>query len=162
MGSENTTGTAATYKYGLDGQRLEKTVSGSNTVLYQYGQTAKELLSENDLHKSQTADYIYLNGTPIGEVNPTTGGIYYTHTDRLGTPQKLTGPGISKTVSWSALFQAFGNTGSTISGSLVNQSLRLPGQSFDPETGRTRNYWHAAILSLLFCYASTGCTKQQS
>jgi len=92
--------------------------------------------SENDLHKGQTADYIYLNGRPIGEVNPTTGKLYFTHTDRLGTPQKLTDS--TQAVAWSATYQPFGNTVS-FSGTLSTQSLRLPGQQFDAETGYNHN-----------------------
>ena len=131
-----TTSTSATYKYGFTGERLEKTVAGSNPVIFQYGQAARELLSENDLHSGQTADYIYLNGRPVGEVNPTTGSIYATHTERLGTPQKLTDS--TKATAWSATYDPFGNT-FAFSGTLTNQSLRLPGQYFDPETGMNHN-----------------------
>ena len=134
--ASETTSTAATYKYGLTGERLEKTVSGSNPVIYQYGQSARELLSENDLHSGQRADYIYLNGSPVGEVDPVAGKLYFTHTDRLGTPQKLTDS--TKTVDWTATYNPFGNTVS-FGGTLTNQSIRLPGQYFDPETGMYHN-----------------------
>lgn len=127
---------SATYKYDYAGERLQKTESGSNPVVYQYGQAARELLSENDLHSGQVADYIYLNGTPIGEINPATAKFYCTHTDRLGTPQKLTDS--TKAVDWNATYQPFGNTVS-FSGTLTNQSIRLPGQYFDPETGMNHN-----------------------
>ncbi len=92
---------------------------------------------QNDLHKGQTADYIYLNGRPIGEVNPATGKLYFTHTDRLGTPQKLTDS--TQAVAWSALYQPFGSTGITATGTLTTQSLRFPGQEFDAETGLYHN-----------------------
>ena len=71
-------------------------------MVYQYGQAARELLSENDLHSGQVADYIYLNGSPIGEINPANGKFYATHTDRLGTPQKLTDS--TKAVAWTASY----------------------------------------------------------
>jgi RHS repeat-associated protein len=136
LASAATTSSSATYKYDLQGQRLEKAPPGVNPILYQYGQAAKELLSENDLHSGQTADYIYLNGRPIGEVNPTNGKLYYTHTDNLGTPQKLTDS--TKAVVWSATYQPFGGTVS-FSGTLTNQNLRLPGQYFDAETTMNHN-----------------------
>lgn len=131
---------SASYKYGFDGQRLEKTPSSGYPIVYQYGQAAKEILSENDLHSGQTADYIYMdpgrNSRPIGEVNPTSGDVYFTHTDRQGTPQAITDSG--QNVVWSAFYNPFGDT-SSFSGTLTNQSLRLPGQYFDPESGNNHN-----------------------
>lgn len=138
MASSQTTSSSASYKHDLDGQRIEKLPPGSNPILYQFGRTAGELLAENDLHNGQTADYIYLNGRPIGEVNPTNGKIYFMHTDRLGTPDRVTGSGF--TVVWNALYNPFGdNPIGGVSGTLATQSLRLPGQYFDPETGYNHN-----------------------
>jgi RHS repeat-associated protein len=131
---------SASYEYGFDAQRLLKTPSSGYPIVYQYGQAAKEILSENDLHSGQTADYIYMdpgrNSRPIGEVNPTSGDVYFTHTDRQGTPQAITDSG--QNVVWSAFYNPFGDT-SSFSGTLVNQSLRLPGQYFDPESGNNHN-----------------------
>ena len=126
---------AATYDYDLRGMRIEKALPGMHPVLYSYNRTSGALLAENDLNKGTAADYIYLNGRPIGEVNPTTGKLYFTHTDRLGTPQKLTDA--TQAVVWSALYQPFG--GATFSGTLATQSLRLSGQVFDAETGLYHN-----------------------
>ncbi len=138
MASSQTTSSSASYKYDLAGERLEKSPPGSYPILYQYGQAARELLSENDLHSGQTADYIYLNGRPIGEVNPTNGKIYFMHTDRLGTPDTVTDS--TKAVVWNAFYRPFGDNGiGGVSGTLANQSLRLPGQYFDPETGYNHN-----------------------
>jgi RHS repeat-associated protein len=136
MASAQTPSSSATYKYDLVGQRLEKALPGSNPILYQFSRTGGQLLAENDLHKGQTADYIYLSGRPIGEVNPTTGTLYFTHTDRLGTPQSLTAS--TQAVAWHTTYQPFGGT-SLITGPLVVQSLRLPGQQFDPESGFNHN-----------------------
>jgi len=136
MASAQTSSSSATYKYDLVGQRLEKTLPGSNPILYQFSRTGGELLAENDLHGGTTADYIYLNGRPIGEVNPTNGSLYFTHTDRLGTPQSLTES--TQAVAWHTTYQPFGAT-SLITGPLVVQSLRLPGQQFDPESGFNHN-----------------------
>jgi RHS repeat-associated protein len=135
MVSASASGGSASYAYDLFGRRLEKLPSGGNTIMLQYaGLSPSLLLSENDLHSNQ-ADYIYLNGRPIGEVNPSAGNLYYTHTDALGTPQYLTNG--SQTVVWSATYKAFGNTQST-AGSIV-QNLRLPGQYYDTETGYHNN-----------------------
>jgi RHS repeat-associated protein len=138
MASSQTTSSSASYKYDLDGQRIEKLPPGSNPILYQFGRTAGELLAENDLHAGQTADYIYLNGKPIGEVNPTNGKLYFMHTDRLGTPDTVTDS--TKAVVWNAFYRPFGDNGlGGVSGTLATQSLRLPGQQFDPETGYNHN-----------------------
>jgi len=139
-GATGPLGASATYEYGFDGQRLLKTPSSGYPITYQYGQAAKELLAENDLHSGQTADYIYLdpgrNSRPIGQVDPTSGNVYYTHTDRQGTPQAVTDSGAN--VVWQAFYNPFGDTNS-FSGTLTTQSLRLPGQYFDPETGNNHN-----------------------
>lgn len=133
-------GSSATYEYGFEGQRLLKTPSSGYPIAYQYGQAAKELLSENDLHSGQTADYIYMdpgrNNRPVSEVNPTTGAIYFMDTGRLGTVEAATDN--SKAVVWSAQYNPFGDTGN-FSGTLTTQSLRLPGQYFDPETNNNHN-----------------------
>jgi len=133
-------GASASYEYGFQGQRLLKTPSSGYPIAYQYGQAAKELLSENDLHSGQTADYIYMdpgrNNRPVGEVDPTSGSIYFMHTGRLGTVQAVTDS--SKSVVWSATYNPFGDT-NAFSGTLTTQSLRLPGQYFDPETGNNHN-----------------------
>jgi len=85
-------GSSASYKYGFDGQRIEKAPPGTNPILYQYSRAANELLSENDLHQGHTADYIYMdpgrNSRPIGEVNPTTGALYFMHTNLRETPER--------------------------------------------------------------------------
>ena len=114
----------ASYAYNLAGQRIEKSLPGSNPILYQFSHTGGGLLAENDLHKGQTADYIYLNGKPIGEVNPTNGQLYFTHADGLGTPQALTDS--TQALAWYTTYQPFGAT-NTISGPLAIQSLRCRG-----------------------------------
>jgi RHS repeat-associated protein len=135
LASVTTPSSAATYKFDFTGQRLLKSLPGEHPVLYQYGVTDGAILSENDLNKGQTADYIYLNGRPVAEVNPSTSTLYFTHTDRLGTPQKLTDS--TQATTWSALYDPFGSA--TFGGTLGTQSLRLPGQYFDPETGLYHN-----------------------
>ena len=136
LASSTSTSQTASYEYDLAGQRIEKSLPGTYPILYQYSRTSGELLSENDLHSGTTADYIYLNGRPIAEVNPTNGKLYFTHTDRLGTPQALTDS--TQAVAWYTTYQPFGAT-NAIMGPLLVQSLRLPGQQFDPESGFDHN-----------------------
>ena len=59
----------------------------------------------------------------------------FLHADRLGTPQLATDS--SQNALWSTTYQPFGTTG-IISGS-ITQSLRLPGQYADVETGFNHN-----------------------
>lgn len=147
MAGAQTTSSLANYKYDFAGRRLEKVLPGRYPILYQFSRHGGELLAENDLHNGQTADYIYLNGRPVGEVNPTSGKLYFTHTDRLGTPQKLTDS--TKSVVWNALYQPFGSTGiAGITGTLATQSLRLPGQQFDTETGYHHNGFRDYVPTL--------------
>lgn len=131
--SASASGGSASYAFDLFGRRLEKLPSGGNTIMFQYA-GVNTLLSEDDLH-GNSADYIYLGGRPIGEVNPGTGALYYTHTDMLGTPQYVTNG--SAVVAWSATYKPFGDT-QTTSGSII-QHLRYPGQYFDSETGYNHN-----------------------
>ena len=135
-------GSSASYQYGFDGQRIEKAPPGTNPILYQYSRAANELLSENDLHQGHTADYIYMdpgrNSRPVGEVNPTTGALYFMHTNLREAPEKVTDSG--KNVVWSAQYNPFGDISTgKLSGTLTIQSLRLPGQQMDPETGNYHN-----------------------
>jgi RHS repeat-associated protein len=137
LGSASGGTLSATYIYGYDGRRLTKMFPGSSPITFQYGLNG-ELLAENDLNGGQAADYLYLNGQPIGEIEPNAGKLYFMHTDRLGTPQRATDS--SQAVVWNAYYQPFGANGTAgVSGALATQSLRLPGQYFDPETGFAHN-----------------------
>jgi len=138
MASATTTSTSATFKYDLGGERIEKAPPGVYPVLYQFSRASGELLSENDLHSGTRADYISLNGRPIGQVDPVSGNLYFTHTDRLGTPDTITNSG--KTAVWQAIYNPFGDTPvGGIVATLTTQSLRLPGQQFDAESGLNHN-----------------------
>ena len=99
-------GTTTTFNLTAGSNQLASIVTGSTTQNVT-NTAAGKLLSENDLHSGQTADYIYLNGKPIGEVNPTNGRIYFMHTDSLGTPDRVTDS--TKTVVWNAIYNPFGD-----------------------------------------------------
>ena len=64
-------------------------------------------------------------------------GIYFVHTDHLGTPQKLTDE--SGTIVWEADYSPFGD--GSLQVSAVTNNLRSPGQYFDAETGLHYNYF---------------------
>ncbi len=128
----NGTTTLGTYTYDALGQRLIKTAS-STTTHYQYG-LGGSLLEETN--PSETTDYIYLGGLPIGTFDPSGGGkLYFVHTDRMGTPMAATNS--AQSVVWATTYQPLGQT-QTVVGS-ITQNLRLPGQYFDGETGFNHN-----------------------
>jgi RHS repeat-associated protein len=129
--------TTASYVYGAFGERVAKTVGGS-TIVYGYGMDG-ELVEEN--YGATATDYISVEGWPVGmyvggTASAGTGGtVYYVHPDAQGAPALVTDD--SMATVWSANRQPYGTTG-TISGS-ITQNLRLPGQSFDAETGFHQN-----------------------
>jgi RHS repeat-associated protein len=126
----------AQYTYDAFGQRLVKVEPAiSTTTLYQYGQNGLLLEESNNQGNPASADYIYLDdGRPIAIVGP--GQFYYMHADRLGTPQLLTSS--TQATVWSATYEPFGQTSPVSTGATV-ESLRLPGQYFDAESGLNHN-----------------------
>jgi len=68
-------------------------------------------------------------------------GIYYYHTDHLGTPIMLTDA--NQQVAWDATYDPFGKA--TVTTASVTNNLRFPGQYYDSETGlhynMARYYW---------------------
>lgn len=158
-------GLSATYYYDLYGMRIEKAFTSGYPVYYTYlpattatplymapdaiaglqNNSYRPLLSENDLHSGQRADYIYLDpgidNRPIAEVDPYSGNVYVTQTDAPGTIDKVTGPGTSISPAWSATYNPFGDTNSiAVSDTFTAaQNLRMPGQYFDTETGLNYN-----------------------
>lgn len=81
-------------------------------------------------------DYVYLGDQPIATFTPGSSSLAFIHADRLGTPQKATNSG--QGFVWKANYLPFGelNAASSQTATLA-QSLRLPGQEFEAETG-----WH--------------------
>ncbi len=126
----------AQYTYDGFGQRLVKAFAGTPAAgtLFAYGQDGG-LLEETNISGAAQADYIYLDGTPIGDLAPASKTLSYLHTDHLGTPQLATN--IAKASVWAATYEPFG-WGNSVTGT-ITQNLRLPGQSFDSETGSYHN-----------------------
>jgi RHS repeat-associated protein len=123
---------AAQYTYDAFGQRLVKT--GASTTLYQYD-PGGHLLEEIGGDGNGLADYIYLEDLPVATLSPGAGQVYFLHVDRLGTPQAATDS--SQNVVWIGSYGPFGEM-STAPG-LIVQTLRMPGQEFDADTGLYHN-----------------------
>jgi len=120
-----------TYQYNALGQRVEKTV-GSTTTVFVYDE-AGHLIGAYTPSGGLIAENIWLHNRPVGVI--TSAGLYYVHTDQLGTPRVITNS--SKTIVWQWHSNPFGNGAPT--GSLT-YNLRLPGQYYDAETGHDYNY----------------------
>ncbi len=121
----------ANYTYDAFGRRFSKTLPTSQS-LFQYG-LSRELLEETNGTGGLVTDTIYLNGAPVADVTPN--GLYFLHTDRLGTLQAATTT--QQAVAWRAAYQPFGlNSGTT---GLLAQNIRFPGQYADAETGFYQN-----------------------
>jgi uncharacterized protein RhaS with RHS repeats len=93
------------------------------------------LLAEINSTGATLREYVYFEGLPLALITPT--GIYYYHTDHLGTPQFLTDS--TQTVVWQAHYDPFGRA-TVVTQGVVN-NLRFPGQYFDQETGLHYNYF---------------------
>jgi RHS repeat-associated protein len=96
---------------------------------------AGRLLGEYDEAGQAEREYVYLEGMPLALMAPN--GIYYYHTDHLGTPESLTDQ--DQAIVWQAHHDPFGRAGVTTQ-AVVN-ILRFPGQYFDAETGLHYNYF---------------------
>ena len=129
--SETGAPVAASYVYDAFGQRITK-IAGGSANSFTYGRD-QSLIEENDA--GFAIDYVYLNGRPVAEIQPSNGKLYFMHDDRLGTPQLATDA--TQNAVWSATYQPFGTTGSIAAS--VSQNLRAPGQYADLETGLDYN-----------------------
>lgn len=74
-------------------------------------------------------------GQPSGTLP--SNGLYYYHTDHLGTPRYLTDA--QQNIVWDADFKPFGEV--NILTNSIDNNLRFPGQYFDQETGQHYNYF---------------------
>lgn len=155
----------ARYAYGSLGERMAKTVYGSDGV----GRTSyslyreQRLAAETDAEGRITVHYIYLYGKPVAKVDivpdnstaahawravggaadGTVARLSAIHTDHLGVPQAMTDG--QQRVVWQARSDAFGaatvSYAAQVDGKPMEMRLRLPGQVYDPETGLHQNYY---------------------
>ena len=81
------------------------------------------------------ADAVKLVAT--GQTGGSAGGVFYVHTDHLGTPKVITDE--NQQVAWQADYAPFGEA--TVTTAAIENLLRFPGQYFDQETGLHYNYF---------------------
>ncbi len=146
--------TAGAYLYNAFEQRVQKTVGSAVTqfVFDRFG----HLLAEANGSGAAQKEYIWLDDMPVAPVDDTGAApvLYYIHTDQLGSPQKLTGPGGS--IVWDGGFDPFANPQFTSGGGVWGTSvwgsftwgadlslanLRFPGQYADAETALNQNWF---------------------
>ena len=133
----------ATYYYNGLGQRVRK-VTSNGTILYHYDLSGN-LISDTDATGKSIQDYIYLDSTPVAQINNNSNrdNIVYLHTDHLSTPRRATDA--TGKVIWSWEGKAFGasiaseDPDGDSTKTVIN--LRFPGQYYDAETGLHYNYF---------------------
>lgn len=116
-------GTTSTYGYDAFGMRLRAQVGTTPVRIITYGLNGGVLTETSAGTKT---DYIYLDGEPIGVLQPATSTVSYIHSDYLGTPQKATSA--AKAVVWNGAYNPNGLVTPTTS---INMNLRFPGQIQD-------------------------------
>ncbi|HEX7965807.1 MAG TPA: RHS repeat-associated core domain-containing protein [Gammaproteobacteria bacterium] len=127
-----TSTTVATFTYNGLGQRTGKaTTAGASLFVYD---ESGNLLGEYDSGGNLVQEHIWLDGRPIGVIDPV--ALYYVQTDQLNAPRAVTNA--SHSVMWNWNSDPFG-AGMPTGGLTYN--LRFPGQYYDAETGRNYNYY---------------------
>jgi RHS repeat-associated protein len=114
----------ARFEYDALGRRVKKVTPDRE---YRYLWEGGRLLAEAD--GEQTREYTFEEFAPTTQ--STDDGVYFYHTDHLGTPLELTDA--AGEVVWQGRCKAFGALES--SEGRVHQPFRLPGQYADQETG---------------------------
>ncbi|MEQ9450860.1 MAG: LamG-like jellyroll fold domain-containing protein [Pseudomonadales bacterium] len=126
-----------TYTYNALGQRARK-VAGTVDIDYIYGLQG-QLLGEY-VDGIVVREYVYANGTPIGQIDSAT---TWLHTNHLGTPRL--GTNSNGTIVWRWDSDPFGESTpfEDPDGDMtdVTVPLRFPGQYADVETGQYYNYF---------------------
>jgi RHS repeat-associated protein len=103
--------------------RLKATVGAGTPSVFNYDQSGNLLTETNS---GTETDYVYLDGTPIYAITPSTSALSAIHPDHLGTPQKATNS--SKAVVWTGNYDPNGKVTPTTS---ITMNLRMPGQYAD-------------------------------
>ena len=137
----NSAGAAAMlYATNALGQRVEKYLTG-NTALTQFSvdDESGHALGDYDSTSARIRETIWMDGMPVGVLNGSTGTLAYIEPDQLGTPRvAIDGTSNAAVWNWSPINDPFGETQPTGSLSL---NLRMPGQSYDAESGLNYNYF---------------------
>lgn len=128
--------TLAEYTYDAFGRRLARLGASTALNLFVYSFDGM-LLEQTDAQGNAQSDYIYLNGQPCATI-AADGNVFFLHDDRLGAPQLATDQ--AKKVVWSGDYQPFGMlNAATSQTAALAQSLRLPGQEFELDSGFYQN-----------------------
>jgi RHS repeat-associated protein len=127
------------YSYGINGlgQRVAKTSTALSTGGRRYAyDEAGRLLGEYDRTGARVQEHVYLGEMPVAVIG-SGGGVYYVHSDHLGTPRQILSTTQQLRWRWD-LADPFGanapNANPQGLGSFA-YNLRLPGQYFDAESG---------------------------
>ncbi|MCP3874313.1 MAG: hypothetical protein GY699_14310, partial [Desulfobacteraceae bacterium] len=133
----HTGGTIAEYYYDPFGRRLWKETGGERTY---YFYSDEGLIGEYNSSGTQIKSYGYEPGS-IATSQPiflkTDVGYYYYQNNHLNAPVKITDT--NGTIVWSAQYDTFGKA-DVLSGSVITNNLRFPGQYEDSETGLHYNF----------------------
>ncbi len=119
------------YYYAPNGRRLSKTINGVTTY---YAYSALGLCAEYNAGGGLIREYGYspvAGGGAAPAYVKSSGGLYFYHSDQIGTPLLLTDAGGN--VVWKAVYDDFGKA--NVSVNTVENNFRFPGQYFDAETG---------------------------
>ncbi|MBS0460953.1 MAG: RHS repeat-associated core domain-containing protein [Proteobacteria bacterium] len=122
------------------GQRVEKYLSG-NPSLTQYAirGEAGNGMGEYDGYSNRIREVVWMDGMPVGVISGTAGNLAYLEPDQLGTPRvAIDGTTNQPTWNWNPLNDPFGQSQPT---GALNLDLRFPGQTSDPESGMSYNYF---------------------
>lgn len=130
-------GSFATYAHNGQGQRVSKTVSA--TTLFAYGESGS-LLGQYDAAGVADQEFVWLDGAPVGLL--TASGIYFVHTDQIGTP-RVVSDGVTELWRYDSTPFGVGIADEDVDGDGTDLefNLRFAGQYADSETGLNYNYF---------------------
>jgi RHS repeat-associated protein len=128
----------ANYIYNHARQRTHK--YAQTTTVYHYDQQGN-LINETTAQGGLIKAYVYLNTTPIAQIDPDN-SITYLYTDHLQTPRIGTNQAQTKTWEWSnePYGQTPPNEDPDQDTQLTQVNLRFPGQYYDQESGLHYNW----------------------
>jgi RHS repeat-associated protein len=129
--AEGPEGEVVTFGYDAFGRRIWKRNHHEEVRFIWAGEQMVREIVKDENGSVHTRDYLYFPGTYTPLAVRVDGKVYYYHTDHLATPRRLTDA--EGQVVWAADYSAFGRIQTRVN--TVWQSLRFPGQYFDPETG---------------------------
>jgi RHS repeat-associated protein len=137
---------AMNLTYDAFGKRITKANPGSSPIIYTFD-LDRNLIEEDD--NGTFIDHIYVDGTLVGDWQPSEGHLFFVQGDRFGTPQLATDH--NGATDWQATYLPYGATYTLITsgpGGSVTLNVRLPGQYFDHEDNLHYNGFRDYIPNL--------------